>query len=218
MLEIQSFQERMLMDRGYHNFSTREKNELIAVLANRNELPYSAITDEFVLNHHKNLRVEMVKQECEEAILFGFTATNGHHYRTNRDDQINMIGQKDFLEAGTTEVVYWKTENQGYVGHTVAEWLDVYKQAFAHKLEKLMKYDTLKGMIMEAVLHEDIITFNWDTDLNPPVEEPPIEEPPVEEPVVEEPVTEEPPTEEPPVEEPAPTEPVEEPAPTEPTP
>lgn len=177
MVNVETFQEKMLLERGYENFSTREKNELIAILANRNELPYSTITDEYVLDHHKNLRVEMMKQKCEEVILEGFTATNGNFYRTNRDDQINMIGQKDFLSEVPTDVVYWKTENLGYISHTVEEWLDIYKQAFAHKLEKLMKYDTIKTKIMQSEFHSDIIRITWDMDLTPPVEEPVVEDP-----------------------------------------
>lgn len=154
--------ERKMVKYGYDLFSVDEKNNLISLLANRNKLLYSQITDEYILNHHKNLKINILNEQCELSIVNGFTASNGHHYRMNRDDQINMIGQKDtLLSDPTITVVSWKTEDAGYVDHTREEWLQVYKEAFEHKKYQLLKYNDLKQKVLKATTHEEIVKINW---------------------------------------------------------
>lgn len=224
---INSFQEKKLLEEGMINFSQEEKNQLINILAGLKQVGLADVTDEFILTYHKEMKSNVMSDECENAILGGFTATNGHFYRTNRDDQVNLIGQKDLLMDSDDQVVPWKTENNGYIMHTREEWLKVYIEAFQHKRTQLYKYNTLKMQIMAAASHEEVLAINWTepepeptpepTPVDPPATDPQPEEPetPVEEPVVDpvEPVPTEP---EAPVEEPAPTDPVEEPIPTEP--
>jgi hypothetical protein len=160
-----SYLEKMLIENGYDRFSLAEKNALITELANRNKLSFLEVNEEYILNHHKTLKIEMFKEICETDIEKGFTATNGHFYRTNRDDQINMIGQKDLLNSmPTIESVMWKTEDAGYIEHTKAEWLDIYTQAFMHKQETLFKYDSLKKNIMLATTHAEIMSMTWEEE------------------------------------------------------
>jgi hypothetical protein len=160
-----SYLEKMLIDNGYDKFSLAEKNALISELANRFKLSFLEVNEQFVLNHHKSLKIEMFKELCESEIEKGFTATNGHFYRTNRDDQINMIGQKDLLNTITTiEAIMWKTEDAGYVEHTKSEWLDIYTQAFMHKQEMLFKYNELKRKISEATTHTEVMSMTWEEE------------------------------------------------------
>jgi hypothetical protein len=154
--------EQKLIQEGYDAFSREEKNALIALLANRDGLLYSQVTDEYILEHHKKLKISILSEQCELSIVNGFEASNGHHYRTNRDDQINMIGQKDALMADPTiTVVPWKTEDAGYINHTREEWLQVYKEAFEHKKSQLFKYNDLKQQVLNATTHEEIVAINW---------------------------------------------------------
>lgn len=152
-----------MMTNSFDKFNISEKNALISELANRNGLMFHEVDNEYILNHHKKLKIELLKEQCETAIEKGFVASNGHTYRTNRDDQINMIGQKDELMADETiNTVLWKTEDEGYIEHTRDEWLNVYSEAFAFKKAQLLKYDSLKKLVNEAKTHEDIIAISWD--------------------------------------------------------
>jgi hypothetical protein len=155
--------EIKLVKEGWAAFSLGEKNALILSLATKDQVEYSKITDEYILDHHKFLKKELLKEKCELVIEEGFVySVNGHKYRTNRDDQINMIGQKDELLADETiTIVQWKTEDAGYISHTRDEWLDIYNQAFVHKKETLLKYDTLKKAVQDALTHEEILSITW---------------------------------------------------------
>lgn len=109
----------------------------------------------------KSKKLEM-KSLCEQKILEGFTSSNGHIYRTNRDDQMNMNGQKDELqEYPDITTVYWKTEDMGYIPHTREEWCQVYLEAFNHKKSTLFKYDSLKIQIDLLEDVEEIKSFKW---------------------------------------------------------
>lgn len=157
--------EEKLVEQGYHTFSLQEKNSLVAILANRENLVYSDVDEDYILTYHKLLKGQLLAETCEAAILKGFTATNGHFYRTNRDDQVNMIGQKDELNADPLiEVVPWKTEDAGYIVHTKEEWLKVYQEAFAFKKTQLFKYNELKQKVAAATGHEELVAITWDAD------------------------------------------------------
>lgn len=111
----------------------------------------------------KELKKDEMKYMCEKAIVHGFTSEkNGHHYRTNRDDQTNMIGQKDdLMDDETITHVQWKTEDVGYIEHTREDWLYIYKEAFAHKKMQLFKYDQSKKDIDALVELEDVLNYKW---------------------------------------------------------
>lgn len=157
-----SHYDKLLMDEGFDSLSLNDKNLLVNYMAKQSGQPVLNIDPEFVLNYHKNLKIEYLRENVEAEICVGFTATNGHTYRTNRDDQINMIGQKDELvEDETITEVHWKTENAGYVLHTKEEWLTVYREAFAHKKAKLFKYNTLKQQVLSAETHDELLEIKW---------------------------------------------------------
>jgi hypothetical protein len=114
------------------------------------------------LDQIKQNKINELKQKCEETIETGFTSSNGHFYRTNRDDQINMIGQKDALMSDSTiATVKWKSEDAGYMEISKNEWLSkVYSEAFLHKQAQLFKYDELKKQVVEASL-EQVEAIVW---------------------------------------------------------
>lgn len=118
--------------------------------------------DSMLLEKIKARKNAELKQACESAILAGFISSNGHTYRTNRDDQTNMIGQKDKILADSTiSIVQWKTEDVGYVSHTRDEWLTVYNEAFDHKQQQLFKYDSIKGQVNACTTYEAIQAIVW---------------------------------------------------------
>lgn len=114
------------------------------------------------LSYFQDLKSAELKQKCEDAIVFGFTASNGHFYRTNRDDQTNMIGQKDEIATDETITqVAWKTEDVGYLMHTREEWLTIYQEAFNHKKTQLFKYDSLKKQVYTCTTKEEVDAIVW---------------------------------------------------------
>jgi len=116
-----------------------------------------------ILDTYKITHILHLKSRCESEIEKGFTATNGHFYRTNRDDQTNMLGQFNAISTDQLiETVMWKTEDAGYISHTREGWLDIYRQAFTHKQTQLFKYDTLKKQVNDAKTHEELTAITWD--------------------------------------------------------
>lgn len=155
--------EQKLIKQGLNSFTTQEKNNLITIIANKENKMYYEVDENYILNYHKRLKIGILSEACEETIIKGFIASNGHHYRTNRDDQINMIGQKDMLMTDPSiTTVAWKTEDVGYIIHTREEWLQVYNEAFEHKKYQLLKYNDLKQQILNATTHEEILSINWE--------------------------------------------------------
>lgn len=154
--------ENKLVTDGFDAFLLSEKNSLIAILANKDGKMYSEITPDYVLNRHKEIKTDIFSENCEDDIIAGFTSSNGHTYRTNRDDQMNMIGQKDELASDTTiTTVSWRTEDAGYIDHTRDEWLIVYSEAFNHKKTTLAKYNTLKVQLTAATTDAAVLAITW---------------------------------------------------------
>lgn len=159
----QSDLEQKLVEQGYDAFTLEDKNRLITILANRNGLMYSDIAADYILTTHKNLKTELLSEDCENTIITGFTSSNGHKYRLNRDDQLNMIGQKDELMGDTTiTTVSWRAEDVGaWIDHTRDEWLTVYKEGFAFKKNTLTKYNQLKAQVQQATTNAAVLAIVW---------------------------------------------------------
>jgi hypothetical protein len=163
-----------LLEVGFNELTLFEKNQLIVAIASKKGIPYINVTEQVVLDYHKEIKIFILNEICEDSIIDGFVSSNGHKYRTNRDDQMNMLGQKDYLLSDTSiATVMWKTEDVGYVEHTRQDWLSIYLEAFAHKQAQLYKYNTLKLQVVSATTHEDITVIQW----NPPVVEEPVVDP-----------------------------------------
>lgn len=193
-------EEEMLLENGFDELGLYAKNRILIMVAEKTGRgdAYNDLTHEDVLKYHKELKIRVFKSQCEEDIEKGFTASNGHFYRTNRDDQINMIGQKDALDSNPNiTTILWKTEDVGYIEHTREEWLNVYREAFKHKQDTLFKYNDLKLRVINATTNTEVTAIKWneeDTEdsVEEPIEDQPIdEEEPIEE-VPENPIEEEP--------------------------
>lgn len=138
-----------------NEFSTLSTSELFFF---KIELGLNSDTE--ILSYCKEVKIQYFKNKCESVIEEGFLSSNGNFYRTNRDDQTNMIGQKDVLTDETVQVP-WKTENKGYVMHTKNEWLAVYGEAFTHKQTQLFKYDSLKNKALDTTTQDELQLINW---------------------------------------------------------
>ena len=179
---------------GYDNLSLYERNNVIVSMADRSGIVPDTMTESVLLEENKKLRISMFEEKCESTILEGFKSkVNGHVYRTNRDDQMNMIGKKDYLMSHPEETtVLWKTEDAGYVAHTREDWFTIYYEAYKHKEQALLKYNMLKLKVMIAKTDVELIPLTWNNFVIPvpeapivkPVEpEQPVEDSPEESPV-----------------------------------
>lgn len=126
------------------------------------------------LEDFQTMKIEILNRACETAIEAGFVSlVNSHTYRTNRDDQINFMGQKDDLDSDPTiEVVYWKTEDAGYLPHPREEWLAIFKEGLAHKRSLLFKNNELKMKVLAAKTKEEVDAINWNEAVETTPEEP----------------------------------------------
>ena len=126
------------------------------------DIEYGISRLEEKLEYFKEVKVLYFKNKCEYVIEEGFTASNGNFYRTNRDDQTNMIGQKDSLSDNPAILqVPWKTEDKGYIMHSRDEWLMISREAFAHKPNQLFKYDAIKNLTLGVTTLEELNAINW---------------------------------------------------------
>jgi hypothetical protein len=118
--------------------------------------------NEGILGEFKQLKNDDLNRIRDKKIADGFLSSNGHYYRMSMDDQVNMMGQKDKLrEDETIMEVEWKTEDSGFIKHTREDWLNVYREAFAHKEEQIFKCNQLKQQVLGCVNLEEINAVVW---------------------------------------------------------
>lgn len=127
------------------------------------------VTDEDVLTFHKELMKSVFSEKCDAEIQYGFlSSVNLHHYRTNRDDQINFIGQYLLMQSDSTiDTVYWTTEDAGPVPLTRDEFFQVYKEALMHKNDSIKKYWLKKQEVDASTDHMGLRVIDWDTETQP---------------------------------------------------
>ncbi|MED3976195.1 hypothetical protein P4639_22615 [Priestia megaterium] len=159
-----SFLERELLDKGFSNFTTAQKNDLVAELATRNGLAYTDVTEEYIFDYHKRLKSDLMSAVCTDSIIKGYQSTNGHFYRTTLEDQVNMIAQKEYINSHPDmTVVKWKTQDAGYIEHDVEEWVRLYYEGFSYKMMTLYKSERIKQMIKLATNDHELTAIDWDT-------------------------------------------------------
>jgi hypothetical protein len=161
---ILSGYDTKLIEAGVDSFSTNEYNDYVMNLAQSKGLKVNEITPEFLLDRHKQLKIQSFSALCENEILDGFVSgTTGHTYRTNINDQINFMGKYLVVkEDETITTVFWKAEELGeQVLHTREEFLAVYREAFDHKEGRLFKLHTLRNAIKNCVTDEEVVSVVW---------------------------------------------------------
>jgi hypothetical protein len=144
--------------------ATSQEREFIANLVSQEKQKWVRdLTLEEILDYHKELKQAVLSEYCERDIQKGFISSNSHHYRTNRDDQVNMIGQKDAIASNDLIThVMWKTEDAGYIQHTKEEWLNIYQEAFVHKQQMLFKYENKKQQLLACLSHQELMDLKWE--------------------------------------------------------
>lgn len=158
--------DEKLLEVGYNAMSLIDKNRLIGQIGSSKGVSYTTLTDTDVLNYHKDIKKYVLSDTCEDEIIKGFTSSNGHTYRTDRDDQTRMLGQHAMIDIASLTEVEWKTEDVGYITHTVADWRNqVFIEGFIHIKDTLFRLRSLRDKIDLATTHEDLVGISWDMTL-----------------------------------------------------
>lgn len=148
---------------GFDKMSRTNQDNLVSAIAKKLNIALWQVRTDDILAHHKAIKLAMMNEFYEIAIAKGFIATNGHHYRSNGDDQINFLGKMlaILMNPNITEV-QWKTEDIGYIVHTKEEWLQVAFDGITHKETQIMKYNEKDVAITNATTHEQIVQTIWE--------------------------------------------------------
>ena len=158
--------EKSLMEVGLAGMTLEEKNDLVSVIARKENKSYFEIDEDFILNYHKNLKKDVFSEISDETIVNGFVSSNGYSYRTNRDDQLNMIGKAlQLVLKPDIPSVSFRTNELGYIDHDRDEWIDkVYIEGLEHKENTLAKYNMLKYQTSLANTEPELLSVKWDNE------------------------------------------------------
>lgn len=128
------------------------------------------VTDEDVMEYHKELIKAVFSEKCNADIENGFDSTvNGHRYRTNRDDQINFIGEYLLLQSDASiQGAVWTTEDVGPLPLTRDEFFQVYKEAFTHKNDTIKRYWVKKNEVDACTTHAELRNITWENPIAEP--------------------------------------------------
>ncbi|APZ82551.1 tail fiber protein [Bacillus phage BvP] len=145
---------------GYDKLTLSEKNQLISKVAGNYGVPINKVSDEVILQYHKDAKVYSLETRYKVVILGGFTASNGNFYGTSAEDQLNLVAQKlELVENPSISEVKWKVKGKGLVTHSREEWLQVYKEGYEFKYGKIMELDSIKQKIAEATTHDELVAL-----------------------------------------------------------
>lgn len=109
------------------------------------------------LDSVKMQKIKELSVACQNAIIYGFVATNGNGYRLTIEDQLNMQGQKAKLDSDTTITsVDWITIDDKLINHTRDEWLVVYDEAFNHKNNSIFKNKSLRDKVYTCATVDEV--------------------------------------------------------------
>lgn len=156
--------EQKLLETGLVGMTPEEKNNLIMTIARNQSKTFFEINEDYILDYHKQLKIDLFSEISDSEIVKGFTSSNGHIYRTNRDDQTNMLGKAiHILLDPTVTTVNWKTEDAGYIPLTRDEWISqVFGEGMRHKETILYKYNTLKLRIQDTTSEPELLAISWE--------------------------------------------------------
>lgn len=116
------------------------------------------------LEELKQARINLLKDECSEAIYEGFTSSLGYEFGFQPHDQINFTQQMLLIVADKNSeitIIQWKTKNQGIVKLTKEEFLQIVEEAKQHKLNQQQKYWMKEELVLVAQSKEEIQLITW---------------------------------------------------------
>lgn len=115
----------------------------------------------------KTKKIEQLNYFCNMTILNGFTSSClgvENFYGFNQEDQSNINGQLNFINAGLTpedESITWKASDSPRP-HTVQQFKNMCVDAFSHKQNNIAKYWIKKYAILQMSTKEEVLAIVWD--------------------------------------------------------
>lgn len=116
------------------------------------------------LEELKQARINLLKDECSQAIYDGFSSSLGYDFGFNPHDQVNFTQQMLLIVADTNNeitTIQWKTKNQGVVDFTKEEFLQIVEEAKQHKLNMQQRYWMKEELILISHTKEEIQSITW---------------------------------------------------------
>ncbi|AGY46603.1 hypothetical protein BigBertha_95 [Bacillus phage BigBertha] len=155
--------EKTLVMTGFDTMSGDYQNALMNAISRKSGKLLWQIKPEDTLNYHKDIKLAMQNEFYEIEVAAGFTAPNGHKYRSNADDQTNFIGKMVYLLMNPDIAeINWKAEDvDDYIVHPKDEWIQVALAGFTHKEATLAKFHEKTKAIKTATTHEQVLAVSW---------------------------------------------------------
>lgn len=120
-------------------------------------------TTDVSLAELQGAKIDQLNETCEKAILAGFTSdATKHSYTFSQYDQLNFTQQMLLIISDATITsVEWKTADAGTVTLTREEFLEVCKEAEAHKRSKLVAYWNCKSQVLATTTKDQVDAIAW---------------------------------------------------------
>lgn len=115
-----------------------------------------------------NDKINEFDVECQRRITSGFEH-NGDKFQFNEKDQANFNQQLSLLLLDpTTEIVVWKTENNGVKEFTREQFIETCKASERHKRSNIGRYWQLKAFLStnDFTSVEEVIEVNYDINIS----------------------------------------------------
>lgn len=122
------------------------------------------VNRDFNLNEIKEAKINLLKDECSQAIYDGFISeSTGYSFGFNQLDQINFTQQMLLIVSDTNNIttIQWKTKNQGVVELTKEQFIQVVEEAKQHKLNQQQKYWNLEQQVLNATDKDTVKSIVW---------------------------------------------------------
>jgi hypothetical protein len=126
---------------------------------------FTPIPDAVKLADAQAAKIGELDAKCNETILAGFTSSalgSAHDYDFDYEAQQNLSGMLSLFNADATIAdVTWKTKDAGPLTHTKEQFLQLYKDGFAHKNGHIAHYWTLKAQVQAATTVSAVQEIVW---------------------------------------------------------
>ena len=153
----------ILLNNNYDDLESNVLEEIKEHISEFYSIPLEQLVEDDILAYHKLAMIKRLERRCQQEVLEGFSSTTtGHIYRTNTDDQINILGKIVELMLKTELLnVQWKTEDSGVIDHTRETFFNVLYESIQHKEDKIVHLWQKKYEVGLCTGHDEINLIEW---------------------------------------------------------
>lgn len=153
----------ILLNNNYSDLDNAILQEIREHVAEYYAIPLEQLIEDDIVSYHKLAMIKRLERRCQQEVLEGFSsASTGHIYRTNTDDQINILGKIVELMLKTDLLtIQWKTEDSGVIDHTRETFFGILFESIKHKEDKIVHLWQKKYEVSLCSTHEEINLIEW---------------------------------------------------------